>query len=118
MKNSREYIHLWKSYVIQELLKIFKFEMKKLGFFRELDDEEKVKMLCSAFDGWLKIYSPSKVYALLYKSIRDADNARTTGTIGNYRYHEIKFIIVLVDKMIIKYEQEGWEIKNYDIQIN
>lgn len=114
MKNSREYIHLWKSYVIQELLKIFRFEMKKLGFFRELDDEEKVKMLCNAFDGWLKIYSPSQVYALLYKSVREADNARTTGTIGNYRYHEIKFIIVLVDKMIIKYEQEGWEIKNYD----
>lgn len=114
MKNSREYIHLWKSYVIQELLKIFRFEMNKLGFFRELDDEEKVKMLCNAFDGWLKIYSPSQIYALLYKSIRDADNARTTGTIGNYRYHEIKFIIVLVDKMIVKYEQEGWEIKKYD----
>lgn len=114
VENSREYIHLWKSYVIQELLKIFRFEMKKLGFYRELDDEEKEKMLCNAFDRWLKLYSPSQIYALLYKSIRDADNSRTTGTIGNYRYHEIKFIIVLVDKMIIKYEQERWEIKNYD----
>ncbi|WP_369670586.1 hypothetical protein [Enterococcus lactis] len=114
IENSREYIHLWKSYVIQELLKIFKFEMKKLGFPKELDNEEKEKMLYNAFDGWLKLYTPSQVYALLYKSIRDADNARTTGTIGNYRYHEIRFVIVLVDKMIIKYEQEGWEIKNYD----
>lgn len=114
IENSREYIRLWKSYVIRELVKIFRFEMEKLGFSRELDDEEKEKMLYNAFDRWLKLYSPSQIYALLYKSIRDADNARTTGTIGNYRYHEIKFIIVLVDKMIIKYEQEGWEIKNYD----
>ncbi|WP_348921637.1 hypothetical protein [Enterococcus rotai] len=114
VENSKEYIHLWKSYVIQELLKIFRFEMNKLGFSRELDDEEKEKILCNAFDGWLKLYSPSQVYALLYKSIRDADNARTTGTIGNYKYHEIKFIIVLVDKMIIKYEKEDWEVKSYD----
>ncbi|EAC4530825.1 hypothetical protein IT97_07045 [Listeria monocytogenes] len=112
--NTREYIRLWTEYVIHELLKIFKFEMKKLGFSRELDVEEKEKMFCNALAGWLELYSPSQVYALLYKSIRDADNARTTGTIGNYRYHEIKYIIVLVDKMIIKYEQEGWEIKNYD----
>lgn len=114
VENSKEYIHLWKSYVTQELLKIFRFEMNKLGFSRELEDEEKEKMLCNAFERWLQLYSPSQVYALLYKSIREADNARTTGTIGNYRYHEIKFIIVLVDKMIIKYEQEGWEIKSYD----
>ena len=114
LENSKEYIHLWKSYVIQELLKIFRFEMNKLGFSRELEDEEKEKKLYNAFNGWLKLYSPSQVYALLYKSIRDADNARTTGTIGNYKYHEIKFIIVLVDKMIIKYEKEGWEVKSYD----
>ncbi|MBC2328538.1 hypothetical protein [Listeria swaminathanii] len=112
--NTREYIRLWTDYVIHELLKIFRFEMKKLGFTRELDVEEKEKTFCNALDSWLELYSPSQVYALIYKSIRDADNARTTGTIGNYRYHEIKFIIVLVDKMITKYEQEGWEIKNYD----
>ncbi|ENZ7247419.1 hypothetical protein ACG7YK_001350 [Enterococcus hirae] len=114
VENSKEYIHLWKSYVIQELLKIFRFEMNKLGFSRELDDEEKEKLICNAFDGWLKLYSPSQVYSLLYKSIRDADNARTAGTIGNYKYHEIKFVIMLVDKMIIKYEKEGWEVKSYD----
>lgn len=114
IENSKEYIHLWKSYVNKELLKIFIFEMNKLGFSRELDKEEKEKMLCNAFDRWLKLYSPAQVYALLYKSIRDADNARTTGAIGNYKYHEIKFIIILVDKMIIKYEKEGWEVKSYD----
>lgn len=66
-------------------------------------------MLCNAFDGCLKLYFPPQiVYALLYKSIRDADNTRITGTIGNYQYHEIKFIIVAVNQMIIKYEQVGY----------
>lgn len=50
--NTREYIRLWTEYVIHELLKIFKFEMKKLGFSRELDVEEKEKMFCNALAGW------------------------------------------------------------------
>lgn len=112
--NAREYVRLWRYYVTNELLKIYKFEMEKLGFSKELYVKEKEKMFCKALDRWLELYSPSQIYALLYKSIREADNARTTGTIHNYQYHETKFIIVLVDKMIVKYEHEGWGIKHYD----
>lgn len=39
VENSREYTYLWKSYIIQKLLKIFRFEMNKWGFSKELDDE-------------------------------------------------------------------------------
>lgn len=56
-------------------------------------------------DGLNYIFHRKSSTRYLYKSIRDADNTRITRTSGNYRYHEIKFIIVPVNKMIIKYEQ-------------
>lgn len=113
VEDGEEFVFIWKELVKKELYKLFKFQMTELKFTRELGNVEKEKNILNAFDGWLELYSPSQIYAILYKSIRDADNSRTLNKRGNYTFHEIAFIVKLADQMIIKYEQEGWGIQSY-----
>ncbi|MER2174984.1 MAG: hypothetical protein ABS911_09915 [Carnobacterium sp.] len=114
IKDVEELVSIWREFAKKELYKLFKFQMKELKFTRELDHTEKEKKILNAFDRWLEFYSPSQIYAILYKVIRDADNIRTSGKMGNYSYNEIAFIEKLADQMIIKYEKEEWEIKSYN----
>lgn len=114
IEDGEELVSIWKDLVKNELYKLFKFQMKELKFTRELGNVEKEKKILNAFDRWLELYSPSQIYAILYKVIRDADNQRTSNKWGNYTYHEIDFIVKLADQMIVRYEKEEWGIKSYN----
>lgn len=114
VNNDTELILLWREFVKKELFKLFKFKMEESKFTKELEDTERGKKIWNAFDRWLELYSPSQIYAILYKVIKDADNIRTSGNMGNFKYNEIAFIEKLADQMIIKYEKENWGIKSYN----
>lgn len=114
VEDGEELIFIWKYLVKRELYKLFKFQMEELRFTRELGNVEQEKKIFNAFDRWLEFYSPSQIYAILYKVIRDADNHRTSNKWGKYSYHEIDFIVKLADQMIVRYEKEEWGIKSYN----
>lgn len=114
VEDGEELISIWKDLVKRELYKLFKFQMEELRFTRELGNAEQEKKIFNAFDRWFEFYSPSQIYAILYKVIRDADNQRTSNKWGNYSYHEIDFIVKLADQMIVRYEKEEWGIKSYN----
>ncbi|MGM0125388.1 hypothetical protein IGI37_002787 [Enterococcus sp. AZ194] len=105
---------LWKKIVYKELYKMFVLLMENSKFTRELGDQKKEAKLYNAFDKWIENYTPSQIYAILYKSIKEADNKRTSGYMGNFRFNEISFIIKLSDEMIVKYEKENWAIRHYN----
>lgn len=112
--STKDYIDLWRKYISEELLKLFAFEMQRLRFDRELNDFKKIEKIFDAIGRWLETYTPSQIYCILYTSIRKANDARTTGNMGYYRFNEIAFIVKLADQMILKYETEGWPIQHYN----
>lgn len=118
----QEYRKIWQHYVFAELHKLFIFQMSQFRIDKELDSINKKQQIYAAFDRWMEAYTPSQIYAIIYKSVRDVDNIRTLGKMGNYKFHEMKFVIKIADRMIVKYEKENWGIQHYDfptsIEIN
>lgn len=112
--STKEYINLWRKYISEELLKLFIFEMKRLNFDKELADDKKIEKFLDAIERWTETYTPSQIYHILYVSVRKANDIRTAGNMGNYRFNEISFVIKLADQMILKYETEGWPIQHYN----
>lgn len=114
VESSEEICLLWRKIIYEELYKIFVLLMKNSKFTRELGDQKKESKLYNAFDKWIENYTPSQIYAILYRSIKEADNKRTSGYMGNYRFNEISFIVKLGDEMIMRYEKEDWKIQHYN----
>lgn len=50
---------------------------------------------------------------MLWATVRRADNSRTRGTWGNYRYHQTDFVIKLVDDLIESKSTRHTEVEPY-----
>lgn len=97
--------------VLSELnqLVIYLFEDLSLTYSGDAD-HDKMKM---AFQRWLISYTPAQIYSLLWATVRRADNSRTRGTWGNYRYHQTDFVIKLVDDLIESKSTRHAEVEPY-----
>lgn len=111
--NTDDKVYYWKQYIVSELLYLFRKRMETYRFINELSNEKKMKKIEDSIIRWLEVFIPSQIYSLIYLAIRYADNKRTEGKMGNYRYNEIAFIIKIIDQKITQYEQQGWTIEAY-----
>lgn len=94
-----------------EMDKVIAYQFQDLSLLYEKDlDKEKMK---SAVLRWLMNFTPAQVYSLIWRGVRRADNSRTRGVWGNYRYNQVDFVIKLVDE-IIGYKDQNYEIKPYN----
>lgn len=116
--NTDDKVYYWKQYIVSELLYLFRKRMEAYRFTSELSDGKKMRKIEDAIIRWLEVLLPSQIYSLIYLTTRYADNKRTEGKMGNYRYNEIVFIVKLIDQKITQHEQHGWKIEQYQYPSN
>ena len=46
-------------------------------------------------------WTPSQIYGFIWQAVRRADNNRTRNVWGNYKYHQVDFVIKIIDDIII-----------------
>ncbi|MCT4383100.1 hypothetical protein EFM34_07700 [Leuconostoc suionicum] len=88
----QEYRKIWQHYVFAELHKLFIFQMSQFRIDKELDSINKKQQIYAAFDRWMEVYTPSQIYDIIYKSVRDVDNIRTLGKMCSYTENPDRFI--------------------------
>lgn len=111
--NSQETIvDLWQEIVVKELFKLFEYQITELKFsYRHETDQQKV---LDALKGWIKLFTPSQIYYLIWMAVRQADNDRTRGVWGNYQYHPIDFVIKKVNWLIQTRSNNNQPIESYN----
>ncbi|EHO50479.1 hypothetical protein HMPREF9104_02017 [Lentilactobacillus kisonensis F0435] len=95
----------------KELLKIFVMELETHRFDINSTDVSNLEI---AIDHWLAFLTPAQIYAVIWRSVRHVNDERTKGTLGNYKYHLIHFIIKEGDYLITYLSDQGEEIKPYN----
>lgn len=78
---------------------------------KELTKEE--TKIIHAIQRWLEGLTPSQVYALIWLGVRKANDAKVSGSWGNYGFHEINYLIKEIDSAIKRTTMSNGEIKSY-----
>lgn len=112
VSSKKELNEIWMEIVKQELFRFVVSEVEEYRFSVSHDtDKEKLEDYIIRL---LEQYNPGQIYCLFWMGIRQADNNRTTGVWGNYRYHQIDFIMKKVEEIEIKKRRDKEIIKTYD----
>ncbi|KAF1302466.1 hypothetical protein, partial [Candidatus Enterococcus willemsii] len=112
VSEERESNYLWRLMAIGELIRLVKWQMEEFNFTFKIDtDNDKFKDL---FNRLLENLTPAQIYALIWSSVRKADNLRTSNKWGNYRYRHVDFIIKIIDETNMKKFNSGIDLKPYD----
>ena len=106
---------LYSKVVITELKRLFSLELKRLRFEVKYDTE--MDLISDALHRWITKYTPAEIYYLIYISVRRADNKRTSGEWGNYKFHPIHFIVKTADNVIMSYSQRHIPFQQYNYPI-
>ena len=109
--DSHDVNFMWREIVIYELIRLCKREMEEFKFNKINDEEDKLYDLFVRLSEWL---SPAQIYSLIWFSVRRADNQRTNNTWGNYKFHQVEFIIKNIEETAIQRHQKGKILDNYE----
>ncbi|MBO0479151.1 hypothetical protein JZO72_05865 [Vagococcus fluvialis] len=91
---------LWNELVTDELVRLFEYQLSELRFVYKKDND--YRHLVDYFNGLYKILNPAQIYALIWMAVRQADNSRTRGTWGNFKFKHVNFILKIMEDIRIK----------------
>lgn len=99
--DSKESNKLYLNIIDSEMLRLFEMEFNDLALSFDKDTNKDAVKITDMINRLLVSWSPSQIYAFIWQAVRKADNSRTRNVWGNYRYHQVDFVIKLIDDIII-----------------
>ena len=102
--------------VMTELKRLFYLELDRLRFEVRTDAEQ--ECISDALKRWSAQFLPSEIYYLIYISVRRANDKRTSGEWGNYKFHQIQFIIKTGDNFIVSYSHRHKPMQQFGYPTN
>lgn len=110
--SNEEINFVWRDIVIHELIRLFKYQVDEFRFSNVNEEEE--EKLISLFIRLSKVLVPSQIYSIIWLSFRKANDRRTRNTWGNYKFHQIDFIIKIIEETAIQKSREDVPILKYE----
>ncbi|QBO36691.1 hypothetical protein EQG49_09575 [Periweissella cryptocerci] len=87
---------MWSEQALNELIRIAEHEIEDMQFVF------KTEKMRDAILRWINVFTPSQIYALLWRAVRNANSNRTKNTWGNYSFpkNHTDYVIKLVDDIV------------------
>lgn len=111
-----ETTNLHRHLVLNELKRLFYFELARLHF--EVRNDAERECVSEALKRWSAQFHPSEIYYLIYISVRRANDKRTSGEWGNYKFHQIQFIVNTGDNFIMSYSHRHKPMQQFGYPTN
>lgn len=112
VEDATDVVLVWIEIVSGQLLELLKALCVEYDLAKELEKEE--TKIIQAIQRWLDGLTPSQVYALIWIGVRKACGAKVSGSWGNYRFHEINYLIKEIDSYLKKAQVNNELIGSYN----
>ncbi|WP_395319563.1 hypothetical protein [Fructilactobacillus frigidiflavus] len=115
---SDEIKDVYKKIVISELIKLLTIKMDEYNLklvSRNEKEKNNIEDITNLFNRMLKTLSPGQIYSLIWKGTRDANDSKDRNKWGNYKYHQLSFVLLKIDSVWKLYKNNNYEIKSFDI---